>query len=308
MQALIADADVVVNNFRAGVMERMGFGYEELPAHQPAHHLRRRHRAIGLDRPLCPQGRAGRAGAGAVRRDGAPCRTSSVPIDVYPTTLADYSAGMHLVQGILLALLQRGEDRPRPAGRVLAVRFHARGADAGSRLVHDARTRGELGRHAAHRRVRDHRRRAGDGRRLQGQSAAGHLHGAGPRRPLAAAGAAHPDRPGRQQARRCRRSSASASPPTPPRTGWRGSRSRTCSARRCARCRGARRRADGDQRHDPGEDHATLGPCASWLARAPVETRPTFRRAGRSLGAHTAEVLAELGYSAEAVEACARRG
>ena len=41
---LIARADVVVNNFRAGVMERMGFGYEELQAAQPAHHLRRRHR------------------------------------------------------------------------------------------------------------------------------------------------------------------------------------------------------------------------------------------------------------------------
>ena len=30
------DADVVVNNFRAGVMERMGFGYEELARDQPA--------------------------------------------------------------------------------------------------------------------------------------------------------------------------------------------------------------------------------------------------------------------------------
>jgi crotonobetainyl-CoA:carnitine CoA-transferase CaiB-like acyl-CoA transferase len=32
----------------------------------------------------------------------------SVPITVYPTALADYSAGMHMVQGILLALLHRG--------------------------------------------------------------------------------------------------------------------------------------------------------------------------------------------------------
>jgi crotonobetainyl-CoA:carnitine CoA-transferase CaiB-like acyl-CoA transferase len=31
----------------------------------------------------------------------------SVPITVYPTALADYSAGMHMVQGILLALLHR---------------------------------------------------------------------------------------------------------------------------------------------------------------------------------------------------------
>jgi formyl-CoA transferase len=31
----------------------------------------------------------------------------SVPVSVYPTALADYSAGMHMVQGILLALLHR---------------------------------------------------------------------------------------------------------------------------------------------------------------------------------------------------------
>jgi formyl-CoA transferase len=29
------------------------------------------------------------------------------PLTIYPTSLADYSAGMHLVQGVLLALLQR---------------------------------------------------------------------------------------------------------------------------------------------------------------------------------------------------------
>ena len=32
---MIAGADVVVNNFRAGVMERMGFGYEELSQLNP---------------------------------------------------------------------------------------------------------------------------------------------------------------------------------------------------------------------------------------------------------------------------------
>ena len=30
-----------------------------------------------------------------------------IPLSIYPTALADYAAGMHLVQGILLALLQR---------------------------------------------------------------------------------------------------------------------------------------------------------------------------------------------------------
>ena len=41
--------------------------------------------------------------SGAMARKADP----SHPLATYPTALADYSAGMHLVQGILLALLQR---------------------------------------------------------------------------------------------------------------------------------------------------------------------------------------------------------
>jgi crotonobetainyl-CoA:carnitine CoA-transferase CaiB-like acyl-CoA transferase len=32
-----------------------------------------------------------------------------LPLSIYPTTFADYSAGMHMVQGVLLALLQRAK-------------------------------------------------------------------------------------------------------------------------------------------------------------------------------------------------------
>src|SRR6478735_11956718 len=35
LHAIMADADVVVSNFRSGVMERMGFGYEDLKAENP---------------------------------------------------------------------------------------------------------------------------------------------------------------------------------------------------------------------------------------------------------------------------------
>lgn len=35
LHRLMADADVVVSNFRSGVMERMGFGYEDLKAANP---------------------------------------------------------------------------------------------------------------------------------------------------------------------------------------------------------------------------------------------------------------------------------
>ena len=41
--------------------------------------------------------------SGAMHRRADP----ELPLSIYPTTLADYSAGMHLMQGILLALLQR---------------------------------------------------------------------------------------------------------------------------------------------------------------------------------------------------------
>ena len=148
-------ADVVVNNFRAGVMERMGFGYDELHEAQSAADLCGRHR-LRPHRPLRAQGRAGRAGAGDVRRDGARAPTRACRCRSTATTFADYSAGMHLVQGVLLALLQRREDRARPAGQRVAARLHARRADAGGGDAHDARARGELGRDAAHRRLRDH--------------------------------------------------------------------------------------------------------------------------------------------------------
>ena len=37
---LAAGADVVVENFRPGVMARLGLGYEDCPSRQPAHRLR----------------------------------------------------------------------------------------------------------------------------------------------------------------------------------------------------------------------------------------------------------------------------
>ena len=36
LKRLVATADVVVQNFRPGVVERLGIGYEDLPARQPA--------------------------------------------------------------------------------------------------------------------------------------------------------------------------------------------------------------------------------------------------------------------------------
>ena len=102
---LIRGADVVVNNFRAGVMERMGLGYDELNKINP-----RLIYAVGTGFGLTgPYAHKGGQDVLAQAMSGVMARRSreSDPLSVYATTFADYSAGMHLVQGVLLALLQR---------------------------------------------------------------------------------------------------------------------------------------------------------------------------------------------------------
>ena len=105
VKALIASADVVVNNFRAGVMDRMGLGYDDCKALNP-----RIVYAVGTGfgetGPYAYKGGQdvlAQAMSGVMARKADP----SHPLATYPTALADYSAGMHLVQGILLALLHR---------------------------------------------------------------------------------------------------------------------------------------------------------------------------------------------------------
>ena len=102
---MIKTADVVVNNFRAGVMERMGFGYAELAKINPRI-ICAFGSGFGQSGPLAHKGGQDIL-AQAV--SGVMARRSSheVPLSVYCTALADYSAGMHMVQAILLALLQR---------------------------------------------------------------------------------------------------------------------------------------------------------------------------------------------------------
>lgn len=102
---LIDRADVVVNNFRAGVMERMGFSYETLSARNP-----RLIYAVGTGFGLTgPYAHKGGQDVLAQALSGVMHRRANAdqPLAVLSTTFADYSAGMHMVQGILLALLQR---------------------------------------------------------------------------------------------------------------------------------------------------------------------------------------------------------
>ncbi|NEI73859.1 CoA transferase [Rhizobium lusitanum] len=102
---LLETADVVVNNFRPGVMERMGFGYEDLKKINPRL-IYAVGTGFGLTGPYQHKGGQdvlAQAVSGVMRRKS----DNSHPTSIYATPLADYSAGMHLVQGILLALLQR---------------------------------------------------------------------------------------------------------------------------------------------------------------------------------------------------------
>jgi crotonobetainyl-CoA:carnitine CoA-transferase CaiB-like acyl-CoA transferase len=108
LRQLLVDADVVVSNFRAGVMERMGFGYDELKESNPGL-IWASGTGFGTEGPYSHKGGQdviAQAYSGVMwRRESA-----ESPLSVYPTTLCDYTTGMHLMQGILLALRTRDES------------------------------------------------------------------------------------------------------------------------------------------------------------------------------------------------------
>ena len=118
---LVETADVVVNNFRPGVMDRMGFGYDDLRAINPRI-VYAVGTGYGLDGPNVHKGGQdvlAQAMSGAMHRRADP----AMPLSIYPTALADYAAGMHLVQGILLALLQR--ERTGEGQRIAVSLFNS---------------------------------------------------------------------------------------------------------------------------------------------------------------------------------------
>jgi len=122
---LAKTADVVVHNFRAGVMEKLGFGYEDF--------ARINRRIVfawsggwGDSGPSADRARGGhdlmaRAEAGwFVQPD-----KSKPPIPAGIS--ADYAAGLMLMQGILMALLARNRtgEGQRVTTDLLSVAFHA---------------------------------------------------------------------------------------------------------------------------------------------------------------------------------------
>jgi crotonobetainyl-CoA:carnitine CoA-transferase CaiB-like acyl-CoA transferase len=210
-KALIAEADVVVNNFRAGVMERMGLGYEDCRALNP-----RIIYAVGTgygdSGPYAHKGGQdvlAQAMSGVMHRRADP----SVPMSIYPTALCRLQRRHAHGAGHPAGAAAARQDRRRPEGQRVAVQLDAGHADAGSGDDHDAGQRGQLGRDAAVRRVRHAGRRAGAGGRLQGQPAAGHLQGAGDRGPVGRPALLQPE-PAVRNKPELQASSASASPAT----------------------------------------------------------------------------------------------
>jgi len=102
---LVKTADVVIDNFRAGVMDRLGFGYDSLKSVNPRI-ICASGTGYGSTGPYAHKGGQdvlAQAMSGVMEKTQDP----SIPKSIYPTTLCDYSAGMHLVQGVLAALLMR---------------------------------------------------------------------------------------------------------------------------------------------------------------------------------------------------------
>ena len=108
VQEIAKQSDVVVNNFRAGVMERLGLGYEELRELNPriVYATGSGYGPVGPYATKGGQDVLAQALTGAMERRADP----SYPLAIYPTALADYSAGMLMVQGILLALRSRDQS------------------------------------------------------------------------------------------------------------------------------------------------------------------------------------------------------
>ncbi len=125
MRRLIARADVLVHNFRPGVMEKLGLGYEDLRQVNP--------RLIyafssgwGDEGPYVEQGRGGhdmmaRAAAGLF----APLGPDGLPMPAGIS--ADYPAGLLLMHGILVALLAREKtgQGQKVSTDLFSAAFHA---------------------------------------------------------------------------------------------------------------------------------------------------------------------------------------
>jgi crotonobetainyl-CoA:carnitine CoA-transferase CaiB-like acyl-CoA transferase len=103
---LISSADVVVENFRPGVLERWGLGYEAMKELNPRVILVRvsAYGQSGPNREMPGFARIAHAFSGLAYLAGEPGRS---PVTPGSTSLADYVTGLYAALGVLLALRTR---------------------------------------------------------------------------------------------------------------------------------------------------------------------------------------------------------
>jgi formyl-CoA transferase len=115
-------------------MERIGFGYETLKAINPRL-IWASGTGFGETGPYAHKGGQDlllQALSGVMWRR----QSDEIPLSVYPTTLCDYTTGMHLMQGILLALLarERTGDGQRVDVRMFDSMLHMQMQEAATQL------------------------------------------------------------------------------------------------------------------------------------------------------------------------------
>jgi len=134
IRKLVKESDVLVHNFRQGVMEKLGFGYEDLKESNPSL-IYATSSGWGDTGPNAERGRAGhdmmaRAEGGwfVFYDEAKPPIPGGISID--------YAAGLNLMVGILTALVHRlktGEGQYLSTD-LLSVAFHGHAWDAAARL------------------------------------------------------------------------------------------------------------------------------------------------------------------------------
>jgi len=134
IRKLVKSSDVLVHNFRQGVMEKLGFGYDELKQINPSL-IYAASSGWGDTGPYAERGRAGHDMM--ARAEGGWFTFYDEEEPPIPGGISiDYPAGLILMIGILTALVHRmrtGEGQYLSTD-LLSVAFHAHAWDAASRL------------------------------------------------------------------------------------------------------------------------------------------------------------------------------
>ncbi|WP_323039492.1 CoA transferase [Gemmobacter sp.] len=141
LQALLDRADVLIHNFRPGVAERLGIGYEAL-------HKRNPRLIYGWASGYGDTGPLATAGGqdliiqslSGMARESAP--EGGLPSFVNPPAI-DYASGQTLVQGILLALLAREKTGlgQRVAVNLLDTAVAIQSLEAATTMMHGVTTK-----------------------------------------------------------------------------------------------------------------------------------------------------------------------